>query len=119
MSLDHVLNYVTIFIIIIFCLFLTSFNSSAKYSVLKTMIRLIFFWDLYYAKWYWRNKIYILCNIFLIVSVIINLVLITAFSKDNIFQKPLISFITAPIFWLLLLGIFYITLTPKMKEDNK
>ncbi len=110
MMLEHILNYATIVIIGLFCIRLTNFASTAKYSMVKTIIRLIFFKDLYYIKWQLRNKVYLLTNALLILLIVTNLILITLFSHNNILQKPMLQFIVSPLIWALIFAGFHIGL---------
>jgi len=111
-GLDQLLNYVTIVIIGIFCLWLTRFAQSAKYSMLKTFIRLIFFGDLYYIRWHIKCKVYLLVNALLLLLITTNLTLITLFSHNNILQKPLLTFIVSPFLWVVIFVLVKVTLKP-------
>lgn len=114
-GLDQLLNYVTIIIIGLFCLWLTRFAQSAKYSLIKTIIRLVFFGDSYYIKWHLKSKVYLLANALLLLLITTNLILITLFSHDNILQKPLLTFIVSPLLWLVIFGLVRIGLKPYQK----
>jgi len=114
--IEHVLNYATIVIIGLFCIRLTNFASTAKYSMLKTIIRAVFFGDLYYLKWQLRNRVYLLTNGLLLLLIVTNLILITLFSQNNILQKPMLQFIVSPLIWGLIFAAFHFGL--KKYEDK-
>lgn len=110
MTFIHWLNYASITIIMGLCCWLTYFISGAKYSLVKACFRAVFLFDFWYLKWYWVNRIYFWCVTARIFLVCTALTLITMFSDNSIFQKPLFMFIVSPLLWISLFGVISLSL---------
>lgn len=109
----YLLNYMTICLLGIVAAMLTTYASDSKYSVVKAFARLLFCFDTWYIKWFFRdiqNMLYFFsstCVLFLIVQ---DIVLLTLFSQSNIFQKPIFVFIVSPLLWLNLGIVLFLSL---------
>lgn len=118
MSLVYMLNYLTIIFIIFIIAGLSHFLSGAKHSLIKAIYRGIKYGDMYYFKWFYNNSIYIWCKILTVLLICTNLSLITQFSKESIFQKPLFIFGISPLLWAVIAIVGFITFRAYIKLKN-
>lgn len=116
MSVIHYLNYLTIFIIIGFCCFLGNFVAGAKYSLVKAILRGVFCFDFWYFRWFFRNSVYMVAHALILLLIATNLSLITQFSTNNIFQKPLFVFTVSPMLWASIVALFVLLVAKYPKK---
>lgn len=118
MSLVYALNLLTIILIIFIISGLSYFLSGAKYSLIKAFYRGIKHRDMYYFKWFYNNSIYIWCKILVVLLICTNLSLITQFSQESIFQKPLFIFGVSPLLWGVITIVGFITFRAYIRLRN-
>lgn len=113
MTFIHILNYCTICLIFSLALMFTYYSSKAKYSVLKAFLWAIFRWDGWYFRWFFKsiqNMLYFFCSTCVAFLVAQDLVLLTLFSQNNIFQKPIYVFLISPVLWANLIIVLFLAL---------
>lgn len=118
MTTLHLLNFLSISIIIAICCWFTYFISGAKYRLYKAVFRAVFKLDFYYLLWYFKNSIYLWCMMARLFLICTNLTLITLFSENSIFQKPFFMFVVSPLLWMSLFGVLAISLIAYNKQKE-